>query len=146
MVAFRASIAAMYNAYNIQMFEVMETAVGLQQYQSPTSNTFPAICTCRYCTSTMMLHCPDYIFWDLVDLVNSIFMEPFNHLYLYSYLIYFLITVAGKNIEFSFATVGRLSIRNRKVKMRFYKEFINSFDGSDDVLNTMQNVSHVSRY
>lgn len=49
--------------------------------------------------------------------------------------------VAGKNIEFSFSTVGRLSIRNRKVKMRFYKEFIHSMEGSDEILNAMRDVS-----
>ncbi|XP_067950997.1 coiled-coil domain-containing protein 81-like [Watersipora subatra] len=45
---------------------------------------------------------------------------------------------AGRNIEFSFATVGRLSIRNRKLKMRFYKEFINSFEGADEILSSMK--------
>ena len=41
------------------------------------------------------------------------------------------------NIEFVFAGLGRLTIRDKKVKMRFFKEFIGSLDDSRDVLQTM---------
>ncbi|KAL8620974.1 hypothetical protein ACOMHN_035910 [Nucella lapillus] len=46
---------------------------------------------------------------------------------------------AKKNVELAFAGIGRLQIRDCRVKMRFYKEFINQMDGSGDLLNTMQN-------
>lgn len=49
--------------------------------------------------------------------------------------------LGGKNIEFSFSTVGRLTIRNGKVKMRFYKEFVGSLEGSEEILNSMRDVS-----
>ncbi|XP_076444889.1 coiled-coil domain-containing protein 81-like [Babylonia areolata] len=46
---------------------------------------------------------------------------------------------AKRNVELSFAGIGRLQIRDCRVKMRFYKEFINQMDGSGDLLNSMQN-------
>lgn len=49
--------------------------------------------------------------------------------------------LAGKNIEFSFSTVGRLTIRNGKVKMRFYKDFLNCLEGSEEIINAMRDVS-----
>lgn len=44
-----------------------------------------------------------------------------------------------KNLELVFSGIGRLSIRDSKVKMRFYKEFINQMDGSGKMLDCMQN-------
>ena len=37
---------------------------------------------------------------------------------------------AKRNVEFTFTGIGRLQIREAKVKMKFYKEFINSMDGT----------------
>ncbi|XP_076466894.1 coiled-coil domain-containing protein 81-like [Babylonia areolata] len=48
--------------------------------------------------------------------------------------------VASKrNVELCFAGIGRLQIRDSRVKMRFYKEFINQMDGSGSLLDSMQN-------
>ena len=47
-----------------------------------------------------------------------------------------------KNVELVFSGIGRLTIRDSKVKMRFYKEFINQMDGSGKMLDSMQNVSY----
>ncbi|KAK7107042.1 coiled-coil domain-containing protein 81-like [Littorina saxatilis] len=46
---------------------------------------------------------------------------------------------AKRNVELSFGGIGRLQIRDCRVKMRFYKEFINQMDGSGELLHTMQN-------
>ena len=48
---------------------------------------------------------------------------------------------AKKNVELTFNGIGRLQIRESKVKMKFYKEFINSMDGSGKLLDSLQNVS-----
>ena len=48
---------------------------------------------------------------------------------------------AKKNVELTFAGIGRLQIRDSKVKMKFYKEFINHMDGSGKLLDSLQNVS-----
>ena len=47
---------------------------------------------------------------------------------------------AKKNVELTFNGIGRLQIRESKVKMKFYKEFINSMDGSGKLLDSLQNV------
>jgi len=47
---------------------------------------------------------------------------------------------AKKNVELTFTGIGRLSVRESKVKMRFYKEFINQMDGTGKLMATMQNV------
>lgn len=47
---------------------------------------------------------------------------------------------AQKNIEFTFSGIGRLIIRNGKVKMKFYKEFVNSMDGSGQLVGALQGV------
>lgn len=47
-----------------------------------------------------------------------------------------------RNVELTFAGVGKLSIRESKVKMRFYKEFITQMDGSGKLIGSMQNVSN----
>lgn len=49
---------------------------------------------------------------------------------------------ARRNIEFQFHGIGRLQIRNSKVKMRFFKEFINSMDGSGQLINALKDVSY----
>ncbi|OWF50937.1 coiled-coil domain-containing protein 81-like isoform X2 [Mizuhopecten yessoensis] len=46
---------------------------------------------------------------------------------------------ARKNVELTFTGIGRLSIRDSKVKMRFYKEFINQMDGTGKLMTSMQN-------
>jgi nucleoid DNA-binding protein len=51
-----------------------------------------------------------------------------------------------KNVEFTFNTIGKMQIRDNKVKMKFFKEFVNSFDSSGKVLNEMQNVRRENYY
>lgn len=52
--------------------------------------------------------------------------------------------VSGKkNVELTFTGIGRLTVRDSRVKMRFYKEFINQMDGTGKLLDSMQNVSRV---
>ncbi|KAK3098685.1 hypothetical protein FSP39_021970 [Pinctada imbricata] len=46
---------------------------------------------------------------------------------------------AKKNVELTFNGIGRLTIRDSRVKMRFYKEYINQMDGSGKLLDSMQN-------
>ena len=46
-----------------------------------------------------------------------------------------------KNIEFTFPTIGRLIIRDSKVKMKFYKDFLQTIDATGTVANAMRNVS-----
>ncbi|KAM4797003.1 coiled-coil domain-containing protein 81 [Rhinophrynus dorsalis] len=49
-------------------------------------------------------------------------------------------SVATKqNVEFSFKGIGTLVIRNLKVKMKFYKEFINSMDGTGNLVKSLSN-------
>ena len=48
---------------------------------------------------------------------------------------------AKKNVELTFNGIGRLQIRDSRVKMKFYKEFINTMDGSGKLLDSLQNVS-----
>ncbi|CAH1800322.1 unnamed protein product [Owenia fusiformis] len=43
-----------------------------------------------------------------------------------------------KNVEFTFNGIGRLQIREGKVKMKFYKEFLNMMDGSGKLLNALK--------
>lgn len=45
-----------------------------------------------------------------------------------------------KNVEFTFTGIGKLQIRNSKVKMKFFKEFVNSCDQTGKVVSEMQNV------
>ncbi|XP_078355169.1 coiled-coil domain-containing protein 81-like [Oculina patagonica] len=46
---------------------------------------------------------------------------------------------AKRNVEFHFAGIGRLSIRESKVKMKFYKEFLRSMDGSGSLVHALSN-------
>lgn len=48
---------------------------------------------------------------------------------------------AKRNVEFTFSGIGRLQIRDSKVKMKFYKAFINSMDGSGKLLESLRDVS-----
>lgn len=48
-----------------------------------------------------------------------------------------------RNVELNFAGIGKLSIRDSRVKMKFYKDFINQMDGSGKLLDSMQNVSQL---
>ncbi|XP_072258450.1 coiled-coil domain-containing protein 81 [Pyxicephalus adspersus] len=49
-------------------------------------------------------------------------------------------SVATKqNVEFSFKGIGTLIIRNQKVKMKFYKDFVNSMDGSGSLVKSLSN-------
>ncbi|CAF1282917.1 unnamed protein product, partial [Didymodactylos carnosus] len=41
---------------------------------------------------------------------------------------------AQRNVEFTFTRIGKLQIRDGKVKMRFFKDFVNDVDGSGKVL------------
>ena len=53
-------------------------------------------------------------------------------------------SVPRKNVELTFNGIGRLTIRDSRVKMRFYKEFITQMDGTGKLLDSMQNVSHLA--
>ncbi|RUS77013.1 hypothetical protein EGW08_015238 [Elysia chlorotica] len=46
---------------------------------------------------------------------------------------------AHRNIELCFSGIGRLTIRESRVKMKFYKEFINEMDSSGKLVDSMQN-------
>ncbi|KAM4699184.1 coiled-coil domain-containing protein 81 [Discoglossus pictus] len=49
-------------------------------------------------------------------------------------------SVATKqNVEFNFKGIGRLIIKDLKVKMKFYKEFINSMDGTGNLVKSLSN-------
>ncbi len=37
---------------------------------------------------------------------------------------------AQRNVEFTFSRLGKLQIRDGKVKMKFFKDFVNAVDGS----------------
>lgn len=44
-----------------------------------------------------------------------------------------------QNVEFTFKGIGVLSIRDNKVKMRFYKDFLSSMDGSGTLTKALAN-------
>ncbi|XP_056417364.1 coiled-coil domain-containing protein 81 isoform X2 [Hyla sarda] len=44
-----------------------------------------------------------------------------------------------QNVEFTFKGIGTLHIRDLKVKMKFYKEFVNSMDGTGTVVKSLCN-------
>ncbi|CAF3701907.1 unnamed protein product [Rotaria sordida] len=52
--------------------------------------------------------------------------------------------VAQRNVEFTFSHIGKLHIRNGKVKMKFFKDFINSVDenGGKHIIDNMCNRPH----
>lgn len=49
---------------------------------------------------------------------------------------------AQRNVEFTFSRIGKLQIRESKVKMRFFKDFVQSVDenGGKQLIETMCNV------
>ena len=49
---------------------------------------------------------------------------------------------AQRNVEFTFSHIGKLQIRDGKVKMRFFKDFINSIDekSGKNIIDNMCNV------
>lgn len=44
-----------------------------------------------------------------------------------------------KNVEFTFTTIGKMQIRDSKVKMKFFKDFIANFEESGKIIEDMQN-------
>ena len=51
---------------------------------------------------------------------------------------------AKRNVEFAFQGIGRLQIRDSKVKMKFFSEFVNSMDGTGGkMVEAMKNVSYM---
>lgn len=44
-----------------------------------------------------------------------------------------------RNVELNFNGIGKLTIRDSKVKMKFYKEFISQMDGTGKLLDSLQN-------
>jgi nucleoid DNA-binding protein len=49
-----------------------------------------------------------------------------------------------KNVELTFNNIGKLQIRNNKVKMKFFKDFVNMCDSTGKVLTEMQNRPHTA--
>ena len=47
-----------------------------------------------------------------------------------------------KNVEFAFTSIGKLQIRNAKIKMKFFKSFVNACDASGKAVDEMQNVTN----
>lgn len=45
----------------------------------------------------------------------------------------------GKNVDLVFPKIGRLTVRGKKCKMKFYKPFIDGMDGSGSLVKSMQN-------
>ena len=52
----------------------------------------------------------------------------------------------GRSIEFVFTGIGRLSMREGKIKMRFYKDFLNSMDGTGHLVNSLKDVRTETLY
>jgi len=51
---------------------------------------------------------------------------------------------AQRNVEFTFSRIGKLQIRDGKVKMRFFKDFVSAVDenGGKQVIDNMCNVGN----
>uniref|UniRef100_A0A8D0GZH3 Coiled-coil domain containing 81 n=1 Tax=Sphenodon punctatus TaxID=8508 RepID=A0A8D0GZH3_SPHPU len=57
-------------------------------------------------------------------------------------LLFFSRSIATKqNVEFTFKGIGVLIIRDNKVKMKFYKDFLQTMDGSGNLVKALSNVS-----
>ncbi|XP_038234594.1 LOW QUALITY PROTEIN: coiled-coil domain-containing protein 81 [Dermochelys coriacea] len=55
-------------------------------------------------------------------------------------LLFFSRSIAIKqNVEFAFKGIGVLVIRDNKVKMKFYKDFLQAMDGSGNLVNALSN-------
>ncbi|CAG5118518.1 unnamed protein product, partial [Candidula unifasciata] len=50
-----------------------------------------------------------------------------------------LAVAAKRNVELCFAGIGRLVIRQGRIKMKFYKEFVSAMDSSGKVVETLMN-------
>ena len=50
----------------------------------------------------------------------------------------------GKTVELDFTGVGRLLLREKKVKMKFFKEFIRSLDNSGSIETNFVSYVHNS--
>ena len=48
-----------------------------------------------------------------------------------------------RNVEFVFAGIGCLSIRDLRVKMKFFKEFVKGIDKTGELVNALKNVRRV---
>ena len=48
-----------------------------------------------------------------------------------------------RNVEFHFSGIGKLLIRDGKVKMKFYKDFLKNMDGSGSLVQALSNVSRI---
>jgi len=46
-----------------------------------------------------------------------------------------------QNLEVLFRGVGVLMIKDGKLKMKFFKDFLNSMDGSGNLVKVLENVS-----
>uniref|UniRef100_A0A8C8S6F8 Coiled-coil domain containing 81 n=1 Tax=Pelusios castaneus TaxID=367368 RepID=A0A8C8S6F8_9SAUR len=57
-------------------------------------------------------------------------------------LLFFSRSIATKqNVEFTFKGIGVLVIRDNKVKMKFYKDFLQAMDGTGNLVKALSNVS-----
>ncbi|XP_072119452.1 coiled-coil domain-containing protein 81-like isoform X3 [Mobula birostris] len=45
----------------------------------------------------------------------------------------------NRDVNFTFEDIGVLTIRNNKVKMKFYREFLNAMDGSGNLVKSLSN-------
>ncbi len=52
---------------------------------------------------------------------------------------------AKRNVEFTFTGIGQLTIRDEKVKMKFFKDFVNNMDGSGRLVESMKDVRVLSK-
>uniref|UniRef100_A0A8C3RL04 Coiled-coil domain containing 81 n=1 Tax=Chelydra serpentina TaxID=8475 RepID=A0A8C3RL04_CHESE len=60
-------------------------------------------------------------------------------------LLFFSRSIATKqNVEFTFKGIGVLVIRDNKVKMKFYKDFLQAMDGSGNLVKALSNVTHTT--
>ncbi|XP_046374340.1 coiled-coil domain-containing protein 81-like isoform X4 [Haliotis rufescens] len=46
---------------------------------------------------------------------------------------------AKRNVELTFTGIGKLSVRENRVKMKFFKEFVRQMDGSGKLVDALQN-------
>ncbi|XP_078400951.1 coiled-coil domain-containing protein 81-like [Cetorhinus maximus] len=46
---------------------------------------------------------------------------------------------SNRNVHFTFKDIGVLTIRNNKIKMKFYRDFLNAMDGSGSLVKALSN-------
>jgi len=51
------------------------------------------------------------------------------------------VVASQQNLEVLFRGVGVLMIKDGKLKMKFFKDFLNSMDGSGNLVKVLENVS-----